>query len=187
MNERLRATRLRKGWSQEEAAEAAQVAIRTYQRWENGKAHPNFASRRLLREAFGCSDEELGLVHTSVEANSHHVVEGSGALHLRLFEASQNLNEAKQAWQDITAASTFVPDTVSSRRIELLKHCVIGSIALNDLEQGQVNFEAMVHAASALGSDLWLTDIQETHQKMLVRWPHEQRVKTLADLYSGLS
>src|SRR5262245_54186365 len=62
MNERLRKARIRKSWSQEEAAEAAQVSLRTDQRWESGEAFPNFASRRFLREAFGTTDENLGLV-----------------------------------------------------------------------------------------------------------------------------
>jgi transcriptional regulator with XRE-family HTH domain len=62
MNEKLKVARLKKGWSQEDAAYAVQVAPRTYQRWENGETHPNFESRKLLREAFGATDEELGLL-----------------------------------------------------------------------------------------------------------------------------
>lgn len=60
MNEKLAFARMKKGWSQQEAADAAQVAVRTYQRWEHGKCVPNFASRRLLRNAFGATEEELG-------------------------------------------------------------------------------------------------------------------------------
>ncbi|GHO94792.1 hypothetical protein KSF_048400 [Reticulibacter mediterranei] len=62
MNKRLHDARIRKGWSQEEAAEQAQVSVRTYQRWEHGTHSPNFESRKLLREAFGCSDADLGFV-----------------------------------------------------------------------------------------------------------------------------
>src|SRR6266567_31718 len=61
MNKRLKAARHKKGWSQEDAADAARVATRTYQRWEHGTHYPNFESRRFLREAFGATDEELGL------------------------------------------------------------------------------------------------------------------------------
>lgn len=60
MNEKLVFARMNKGWSQQEAADAAQVAVRTYQRWEHGKCVPNFASRRLLRHAFGVTEEDLG-------------------------------------------------------------------------------------------------------------------------------
>jgi transcriptional regulator with XRE-family HTH domain len=60
MNWKLRAARISKGWSIEKASEMVNVAARTYQRWERGTHVPNFDSRRLLREAFGMTDEELG-------------------------------------------------------------------------------------------------------------------------------
>lgn len=59
-NEKLRTARLREGWSQEEVAEMAHVSTRAYQRWESGEVYPNFESRRLLRQVFNCSDDELG-------------------------------------------------------------------------------------------------------------------------------
>ncbi|MBA2288232.1 MAG: helix-turn-helix transcriptional regulator [Ktedonobacteraceae bacterium] len=66
MNERLKAARMKNGWSQEDAADAAQISPRTYQRWESGETHPNFESRRLLRKAFGATDEELGLLFPGI-------------------------------------------------------------------------------------------------------------------------
>jgi transcriptional regulator with XRE-family HTH domain/tetratricopeptide (TPR) repeat protein len=61
MNEKLLRRRLKKGWSQAEAAEAIGVATRTYQRWEYGISLPNFESRRMLRKAFEAEDRELGI------------------------------------------------------------------------------------------------------------------------------
>jgi transcriptional regulator with XRE-family HTH domain len=61
MNEKLLSIRIKKGWSQGEAAEAVGVATRTYQRWEHGSSMPNFESRRMLRQAFGAADRELGI------------------------------------------------------------------------------------------------------------------------------
>lgn len=60
MNEKLKNARNSKGLSQPEAAVIACVSTRQYQRWESGDASPNFASRQLLRQAFGLTDEELG-------------------------------------------------------------------------------------------------------------------------------
>ena len=60
MNRKLRAARISKGWSIEKASEMVNVAARTYQRWERETHIPNFDSRRLLREAFRMTDEELG-------------------------------------------------------------------------------------------------------------------------------
>ncbi len=71
MNRKLRDARIRKGWSQQEAADAANVTLRTYQRWEHEQYLPNFASRRFLRDAFGCSDEELGFDLAVSEKQDH--------------------------------------------------------------------------------------------------------------------
>src|SRR5579883_14404 len=60
MNEKLKAARLKKGLSQEDVAALAGVSARAYQRWESGEACPNFESRRLLRQVFDCTDEDLG-------------------------------------------------------------------------------------------------------------------------------
>src|SRR5689334_20302400 len=60
MNEKLKAARLRKGWSQEETAAQAGVSFRAYWNWENGLANPNFGSRRALQDAFGYTGEDLG-------------------------------------------------------------------------------------------------------------------------------
>ena len=65
MNEKLRAARIAKGWSQEDAAEATQVSLRTYQRWEHEEHIPNLTSRRLLRGAFHATDAELGFDRTA--------------------------------------------------------------------------------------------------------------------------
>src|SRR5260370_1264538 len=70
MNEKLKAARLSKGWSQEEAAAQAGVSFRAYWNWENGVANPNFGSRRVLRDAFGCADEELGFGKAHDEVSS---------------------------------------------------------------------------------------------------------------------
>lgn len=67
MNEKLKNARLKKGWSQEEVAAIAAVSTRAYQRWESGEASPNFESRRLLRQAFDCADEDLGFGHPEQE------------------------------------------------------------------------------------------------------------------------
>ena len=60
MNEKLRAARFHKGWSIEEASGKVGVSTRAYQRWEQEQNVPNFGSRRLLREAFALTDEQLG-------------------------------------------------------------------------------------------------------------------------------
>ena len=52
--------RLKKLWSQEEAAEAIGIDHNTLYRWEAGKATPRGYNRRQLCEVYGMSAEELG-------------------------------------------------------------------------------------------------------------------------------
>lgn len=75
MNEKLKLARLKRGWSQEEAAGQARVSFRAYWNWENGLANPNFGSRRALQEAFGCAAEDLGFGKQSDEITSLAVSE----------------------------------------------------------------------------------------------------------------
>ena len=97
--------------------------------------------------------------------------------------AHLKLGQANKAWEAINQAARYVPDVINARRMELLKYLVICSIASSDLEQGEHHFKVMVESASVLSSNLWLGDIQDTHQQMLVKWPTEQRVKNLAELF----
>ena len=78
MNEKLKAARLRKSWSQEEAAAQAGVSFRAYWNWEKGLAEPNFASRRVVREAFGSTDEELGFSNASNETTFQEIQGADG-------------------------------------------------------------------------------------------------------------
>src|SRR5579885_2041041 len=78
MNEKLRAARLRKNWSQEEAAAAAGVSCRAYWNWEQGLTRPNFGSRRALCGAFGCTNEEL--FDESQEQTSSHPIPATGEI-----------------------------------------------------------------------------------------------------------
>jgi transcriptional regulator with XRE-family HTH domain len=131
----------------------------------------------------------LGMAHESTPDNpeddayylyshsDHYILYFNDAL------AHLKLGQANDAWKAINQAATYVPDVVNARRMELLKYLVICSIASSDLDQGAHHFKVMVESASVLSSDLWLGDIQDTHQQMLVKWPTEQRVKALADMF----
>ena len=66
MNEKLRAARLRKGWSMRRAADTVRVGYRTWRYWEVEGHDPSLDSLRLLTDVFGCSAEELGYGHLVV-------------------------------------------------------------------------------------------------------------------------
>lgn len=48
-----------KGWTQERAAEKAGLTPRYYQSLEYGEKHPSLASLAAIREALGCSWNDL--------------------------------------------------------------------------------------------------------------------------------
>jgi transcriptional regulator with XRE-family HTH domain len=54
--------RLRRGLSQAEAAEAMGIDERTLRDWETGRHKPNYAGQRSLRDFYGKTLEELGLL-----------------------------------------------------------------------------------------------------------------------------
>jgi len=60
----LREARKHLGLSQMEAAELLEVSLVTYQRWEQGKAHPQPFHLRQLRHKFRPGFQALGLMET---------------------------------------------------------------------------------------------------------------------------
>ncbi|GHO98543.1 hypothetical protein KSF_085910 [Reticulibacter mediterranei] len=59
---RIKRERLSLGWSIEEAAEQLGVDERTLRDWEAGRHFPSYAGRRALRDLYGKTLKELGLV-----------------------------------------------------------------------------------------------------------------------------
>jgi DNA-binding XRE family transcriptional regulator len=60
--ERIRHERLKRGWSQEMAAEHLGVSARTLRDWETGRHVPNHKCCQQLICIYGRSIEELGLL-----------------------------------------------------------------------------------------------------------------------------
>lgn len=102
-------------------------------------------------------------------------------LHLNTMLTYLKVKDADEAWLAIKKAGAFVPAAVSPRRMEYLKHMVIGSIALGDLELTCANLETMIASASILESDLWRNDLQSTYDLLPDTWKGEKRVKEIAE------
>jgi len=60
--ERIKYERFSHGWSQSEAAEKLGFDEHTLRRWEAGQRFPNYAGRRALRDLYGKTLEELGVL-----------------------------------------------------------------------------------------------------------------------------
>jgi transcriptional regulator with XRE-family HTH domain/tetratricopeptide (TPR) repeat protein len=96
--------------------------------------------------------------------------------------ARLSLNQPKDAWQAIMKASAFVPNVISPRRMELLDYCVIGSIALDDLDSSCAYFKELALSGIQLGSELHNGEVQTIYQQLYSKWPHEKRIQELAEL-----
>jgi ribosome-binding protein aMBF1 (putative translation factor) len=59
---RIKHERLRHGLSLSEAAEKLEIDERTLRDWEMGRHFPNYSGRRALRDCYGKTLEELGLL-----------------------------------------------------------------------------------------------------------------------------
>lgn len=103
-------------------------------------------------------------------------------LHLNKMALYLRLNQPQEAWKAITEASTFVSDDVSPRRAELLSETVTASIALDDLDQSCFYFEKLATLGAKLKANLFISEAQTSYQEMQLKWPHETRVKALANL-----
>jgi hypothetical protein len=55
--------------------------------------------------------------------------------------------------------------------------------ALGDLELSCTYVEAGAKAAMAQGYEIWQSEASDVFKQIQLRWPHETRVKALADLF----
>lgn len=62
-NKMLLAARLKRGWDQRRAADAARVGEKTYRNWESGRNDPTLDSLEQLTKGFGATAQELGYAY----------------------------------------------------------------------------------------------------------------------------
>jgi transcriptional regulator with XRE-family HTH domain len=82
--------RLRKRWTQEEAAGFVGVDPGTYRKWEHGTAMPRISSIQLLCEAFGLDVSALGFgeEETVVVPEAHNSLFAGNDLTMRLLSVA---------------------------------------------------------------------------------------------------
>lgn len=94
-----------------------------------------------------------------------------------------NLNQPSRAWEMLAQADKYIPTLIVPDRVELTLRQTKVLLAMGKLEQSKKYLESAVASAKALGSKLRRNESYDIHQQMLVKWPHEQQVKELADLF----
>jgi len=94
-----------------------------------------------------------------------------------------HLNQPKQALERLDQVDKSVPTTVVPRRVELLNRRATTSLKLGDMDQACTCVEMAGTSALQLGSHLRYSEACETYQHMHLKWPHERKVKGLAELF----
>lgn len=108
MNEKLRAARKKRQWSQEQAALAIGIDRKTYGRWEQGTHRPQRGTLELACQAFRRSAVELGFDLAFDEADhSSHPITTLSPDHAVLFSDALHLGDPLMNSHDLTKRQAF--------------------------------------------------------------------------------
>jgi tetratricopeptide (TPR) repeat protein len=94
-----------------------------------------------------------------------------------------HLNQPKQAWEKLTRIEKDIPTAIVPRRVELQNRQADASLELGEMEQTCLYVELAGISALQLGSHLRYNEACQTYQQAQLKWPHERRVKALAELF----
>jgi DNA-binding XRE family transcriptional regulator/tetratricopeptide (TPR) repeat protein len=94
-----------------------------------------------------------------------------------------NLNQPSKAWEAFAQVDRNTPTLIVPDRVQLTIRQARASVASENLEQSKTYLESAVTSAKMLGSQLRRNEAYEVYQQMLTKWPDEQRVKDLAELF----
>lgn len=94
-----------------------------------------------------------------------------------------HLGKPSDAWEVFAEIDKAIPLDFVPQRVELLSRQALTSVALGEMHQSCTYVEQAVTSALKLGSDLRYNEACETYLQMQEKWPNEQRVKELADLF----
>jgi transcriptional regulator with XRE-family HTH domain len=94
-----------------------------------------------------------------------------------------HLGQPQQAWEAFAQVDKEIPQALVPQRVELMNRQTATFLALGDMHQTCDHVELAVPAALALGSDLRYNETCEIYEQAQTKWPHEQRVKNLGELF----
>lgn len=94
-----------------------------------------------------------------------------------------HLSQPQQAWNAFTEVDKNIPSALVPQRVELLNRQAATLLALGDMDATSAYLELAVPSALKLGSDLRYHEACEIYQQMQEKWPGEQKVKVLTELF----
>lgn len=102
--------------------------------------------------------------------------------YLYLYEGLMHVNLGQPS-EALQAYARFDTPEYESRRTEITGREAAAALALGDLELCHDTVKRAVSLALSLDSDLRYSEAHDVYEGMLIKWPHEQKVKDLADLF----
>ena|SRR5437868_10171166 len=94
-----------------------------------------------------------------------------------------NLNQPNRAWNTFAELDRGIPTAIVPDRVQLTIRQARASVALDNLEQSTTYLELAVASAKTFGSKLQHNESYDIFQHMQKKWPDEQQVKALAELF----
>ncbi|GAC1463928.1 MAG: hypothetical protein PVS3B1_02610 [Ktedonobacteraceae bacterium] len=106
-------------------------------------------------------------------------------LTLYTLEGLVNLHlvQAKPAWDSFAQVDRAVTQAIVPHRVELTVYQAATALQLGELEQSCDLLHTATTAAVNLGSHLRYQEASHVYDQLQARWPREQRVKELQDLF----
>ena len=94
-----------------------------------------------------------------------------------------NLDQPGKAWDAFIRMEKVIPKKIVPDRVELSILQALASVALGDLDQSRTYLMVARDSSIALGSRLRYHQSCDAYGELLKKWPGEQRVRELADLF----
>jgi len=116
------------------------------------------------------------------ENDSHFAYTHYGHYYLYLYQGLMymKLNQPDQA---LSAYAHFDVPKYAPRRAEITNREAAALLASGDMNQCYDKVETAVALAVSMDSDLRYSEAQDVYQGMLIKWPHERKVKSLVQVF----
>ncbi len=136
------------------------------------------AALKMLQRAYDVfpehPEDDFQFAYTHFRWLTLHNLEGLVYLHL---------GQAQQAWSSFSKVDQAVAQAIVPQRVEVTVYQAATALRLGELEQSCHLLTIAVEAAVKLGSHLRYQEASRVYDQMQVRWPREQQIKTLQELF----
>ncbi len=120
------------------------------------------------------AEADPGYAYTHFNHWSFAALEGLTHLHLK---------RPKAAWETLSQEDTRVPRALIPNRVELTVRQARAACALNERDLACSYIETAATMARNMGNQLRFDETYAIHEEMLKKWPGDQQVTTLADIF----